>query len=91
MNLELYSKVALKVDLTKYGLQKGDVAVIVEKHPEVNGKKGVTLEVFNALGETIAIPTLLESQIEPLNRDEIFHIRSLNINRVAESGENFYR
>jgi hypothetical protein len=91
MNIELFSKVALKIDLVDYHLQKGDVAVIIEKHPEVNGITGVTLEVFNALGETIAVPTILESQIEPLNSNEILHVRPLNINRVAERGENYFQ
>ncbi len=89
MKFELYSKIALKEDLEKYGLKKGDVAVIVEEHPEINGQVGFTLEVFNALGDTIAIPTVTESQIELLRDNEIFNIRSLNISKVAEPPENY--
>jgi len=76
MKYELFTKIALKEDLEEYGLKKGDVAVVVEEHSEINGQIGFTLEVFNALGETIAIPTVSESQIELLRNDEIFHIRS---------------
>ena len=61
MKYELFTKIALKEDLEKYGLKKGDVAVIVEEHPAINGQVGFTLEVFNALGDTIAIPTVTES------------------------------
>ncbi|MCK9426229.1 MAG: DUF4926 domain-containing protein [Ignavibacteriaceae bacterium] len=84
MNFELYTKVALKGDLNEYGLKNGDVAVVVEKHAEINGQIGFTLEVFNALGETIAVPTVNESQIELLTSNEIFHIRSFDVAKVAE-------
>ncbi len=89
MKFELYSKIALKEDLVKYGLKKGDVAVIIEEHPAINGQAGFTLEVFNALGDTIAIPTVTESQIELLRDNEIFNIRYLNISKVAEPPENY--
>jgi len=65
-------------------LRKGDVAVIVESHPEHKGEKGYTLEVFNAVGETIAVPTVKETQIEALTSNEVLQIRQLNLGRGAE-------
>jgi hypothetical protein len=33
--------------------------------------------VFNAVGETVDVVTVRESQIEPLTADELFTVRSL--------------
>ena len=79
MPFELYTKVALKADLASHKLRRGDVATIVEKHPgRTNQETGYSLEVFNAVGETIAVVTLSESQLEPLTQNEVFHVRRLD-------------
>ncbi len=79
MACQLFTRVALKDDLPAHGLQPGDVATIVDTHPgEQNQEQGYSLEVFNAIGETIAVVTVRESQIEPLASDEILHIRRLD-------------
>ncbi|MFN4218373.1 MAG: DUF4926 domain-containing protein [Candidatus Bipolaricaulia bacterium] len=80
MKPELYQRVALARDLPEHGLQKGDVAVIVEHlpaTPESRGEEGYALEVFNALGETIAVVMVPASAVEPLKEDEILHVRPL--------------
>ncbi len=77
MKFELFKRVALQEDLPPYNLRRGDVAVIVEHHPFPDGEDGYSLEVFNAVGETIAVIPLAESQIEPLTSDEVLHIRHL--------------
>lgn len=64
-------------------MKKGDVATIVEHHPVSKGKDGYSLEVFNALGDTIAVITVPESAIESFTENEIFSVRSL----VAEEKE----
>lgn len=79
MAFELFSKVALKVDVPSHKLRKGDVASIVEAHPGLSGEEpGYSLEVFNAVGETLAVVTLRESQIELLTNNEILHVRRLD-------------
>lgn len=79
MAYELFSKVALKVDLPARKLRPGDVATIVEAHPGRPGQEpGYSLEVFNAVGETIAVVTVRESQIEPLTQNEVLHVRKLD-------------
>jgi len=79
MAYQLFTRVALKDNLPAHGLQPGDVATIVDTHPgEQNQEQGYSLEVFNAIGETIAVVTVRESQIEPLASDEILHIRRLD-------------
>ena len=78
MRYELFTRVALKTDLLPYGLRSGDVATVVEHHPGRPGQEpGYSLEVFNAVGETVAVVTLRESQIEPLTPREVLHVRLL--------------
>jgi len=79
MAYELFTKVALKADLPAHKLKRGDVATVVEAHPGRQGQEpGYSLEVFNAVGETIAVVTVGESQIEPLNSKEVLHVRRLD-------------
>ncbi|MBA2490996.1 MAG: DUF4926 domain-containing protein [Gammaproteobacteria bacterium] len=67
MKYQLFTRVALKTDLPEHGLRSGDVATVVEHHPGTPGQEfGYSLEVFNAAGETMAVVTVRESQIEPL-------------------------
>lgn len=77
MSYQLFEEVVLLADIPEKGLRRGDVATIVEHHPVPKGEDGYTLELFNALGDTIAIITVAESAIEPLTEDEIFTVRSL--------------
>ena len=57
--------------------KKGDVATIVEHHPVTGGEDGYSLEIFNVVGDTIAVITVPESAIEPLTEYEIFSVRPL--------------
>lgn len=75
----LFEEVVLLKDISEKGLKKGDVATIVEHHPVAEGEDGYTLEVFNALGDTIAVITVSESAITPLTDKEIFSVRSLAV------------
>jgi hypothetical protein len=79
MKFPLYSRVALTVDLPAEGIRRGDVATIVEHHaaPAAGIEPGYSVEVFNAIGETIAVLTLPESHVEALRRDEVLSVRSL--------------
>jgi len=79
MTYELFEEVILTKDVPKKGLKRGDVATIVEHHPVSGGEDGYSLELFNALGDTIAVITLSESAIEPLTVNKIFSVRSLAV------------
>ena len=80
MKFEMFSRVALKTDVSENNLRRGDVATIVEHHQGRPGQEpGYSLEVFNAVGETVAVITLRESQIEPLSAKEILHVRPLAV------------
>lgn len=78
MRLPLYQRVALARDLDEHRLKRGDVATLVDHvpHPE-GGEDGVVLEVFNAVGESIAVVAVRESDIEPLRADEVLAVRAL--------------
>ena len=77
MKYELFMEVVLLKDIPDKKLKKGDVATIVEHHPSKKTEDGYSLEVFNALGETIAVVTVAESEIQPLKENEVFSVRSL--------------
>lgn len=78
MNRELFQRVALTRDLEEHHLCAGDIAYLVDRvpHPD-GGEAGCVLEVFNALGESIAVLAVPESFVEPLSADEILSVRHL--------------
>jgi hypothetical protein len=77
MKFELFTRVILNADFPAHGLSKGDVATVVDEHPVAIGECGYSLEVFNAVGETIAVLTVAESQIKPLSSNQVLHVRQL--------------
>ena len=80
MALRLYDRVALKAAVPEEGLQAGDVATLVDfvDHPAA-GPRGCVLEVFNALGQSIAVVAVSEDAIEPLRADEVLSVRPLAV------------
>lgn len=77
MQFELYQEVALTRDVSEYGLHVGDIVTLVDfvDHPQ-DGEQGCVLEVFNAVGESLAVLTVPCSFIEPLRANEIFTVRA---------------
>ena len=55
MKPKLYQEVAITCDISSENLKAGDVAMLIDdvRHPH-GGEEGAILEVFNAVGETIA-------------------------------------
>jgi len=80
MPLRLYERVALRVSVFEHSLRAGDVATLVDfvDHPSA-GPRGCVLEVFNALGDSIAVVTVPEHAVEPLRADEILSVRPMAI------------
>lgn len=76
--LELYKEVALTKDIPTENLRKGDVATLVDivPHP-ADGEDGAVLELFNAIGESIAVTVVPLSAIAPLRPDQIPTVRQL--------------
>lgn len=78
MTLELYREVALTRNLPDYDLKAGDVATLIDfvSH-QSGGEEGCVLEVFNAVGESLAVIAVPISAVEGLRPDEILAVRPL--------------
>jgi hypothetical protein len=58
------------------------VAVVVEYLPGTpasGGEDGYALEVYNAVGETIAVVMVSVSAVKPLTENELLQVRPLNM------------
>lgn len=76
MTYPLFTRVSLTEDFPQHGLHRGDLATIVEIHEGGPGQEtGYSLEVFNAVGETIVVMVAEESKLSPVKRNEILHVR----------------
>ena len=78
MKLKLFQQVVVTGDVAEANLKQGDVATLVEylPHPS-DGEEGAVLEVFNAIGESIAVVTVPGSAISPLSADQFPTVRRL--------------
>ena len=77
MKLELYQDVVLTRDVPNHRLRRGDLVKLVDHHVARDGSEGYSIEVFNALGETIAVTAVPESALESRREDEILCARVL--------------
>jgi len=78
MRLDLYTDAALSRDIMpELRLRRGDLVKLVDYHVAPDGEEGYSVEVLNALGETIAVTTLPASALEALRDDEVLSVRPL--------------
>lgn len=77
MKFELYKDAVLTADLPEHRLKKGDLVKLVEHHVAPDGTEGYSAEVLNALGDTLAVVTVAESNLKSLRDDEILCAREL--------------
>ncbi len=77
MKFDLYTDVTLKCDVPEHRLRRGDIVKLVEHHVTLDGTEGYSIEVFNALGDTIAVTSVPASALEALRRDEVLCARTL--------------
>jgi len=66
--------VVLTDDLPEYGLRAGDLGTVVLIHP---AEAGYEVEFATLEGDTVAVVTLLASQVRPVRPQEIAHARLL--------------
>jgi hypothetical protein len=70
MKPELYQRVVLTRDLPEEKLRKGDLAWLIDYVPHpARGEEGAVLELFNVMGDSIAVVTVPISAIAPLSAD----------------------
>lgn len=67
-------RVVLTTDLLEHGLKRGDVGTVVLTH---RGGAGYEVEFVTLDGETVAVVTVLSSQVRPIERREIAHARAI--------------
>lgn len=77
MKLEPYTDAALTFDLPEYRLCRGDIVKLVDHHIAPDGTEGYSIEIFNAVGETIAVTAVPSSALEALRQDEVLCTRPL--------------
>lgn len=77
MKFELYTDVALACNLPEHRLRRGDIVKPVDHHIAPDGTEGYSIEVFNAVGDTIAVTAVPASALEALREDEVLCARTL--------------
>jgi len=77
MTFKHFQQVALAKDIPEKKLRRGDLATVVDHHPARDGEPGYSIEVFNAVGDTIVVTVVSESFLQELTPGEILHVRSL--------------
>ena len=76
--LDLYQYVALSRDIPEYNLKQSDVAMLIDyvTHPS-GGEDGYILEVFNAVGDSLAVLTVPISTVSKLPSEAVLSVRPL--------------
>lgn len=77
MKLELYTDAVLMCDVPEHRLKRGDIVKLMDHHVAPDGTEGYSIEVFNAVGDTIAVTAVAATTLEPLREDEILCARSM--------------
>src|SRR6059058_2758514 len=77
MKMQLYTDAVLTCDVPEHRLRRGDIVKLVDHHVAPDGTEGYSIEVFNAVGDTIAVTTVPASALETLREDEILCARPL--------------
>ena len=77
MKFELYTDVTLRCDVPEHRLRRGDIVKLVDHHVAPDGTEGYSIEVFNALGDTIAVTSVPASALEARRHDEMLCARTL--------------
>ena len=69
-----HDRVVLTTPVSAAGLEAGDVGTVVHIHQDGIGYE---VEFMTLAGQTVAIATLLASQIRPIAKRDIAHVREL--------------
>jgi hypothetical protein len=74
--------VILDCDLPEHGLRQGDIGTVVLVH---NRGEGYEVEFTTLDGDTVAIVTLPASQVRPVRKRQIAHVRELGKAQIVVS------
>ena len=75
MKMKLYTDAVLTCDVPGHRLKSGDIVKLVDHHVAPDGTEGYSIEVFNALGDTIAVTAVPATALDPLREDEVLCAR----------------
>lgn len=64
--------IVLAKDMNKHHLERGDVGTVVHVYKD---KRAIEAEFLTAEGKTVAVLTLKTSDVRPVGKDEIMHVR----------------
>ena len=64
--LELYTDAVLMCDVPEHRLKRGDIVKLVDHHVAPDGSEGFSIEVFNGVGDTIAVTVVPAAALELL-------------------------
>jgi len=74
MNIREHDCIVLTADLPGENLLTGDVGTVVHIHL---GGAGYEVEFLTLTGETVAVTTVLPSQLRPVGKRDVTHVREL--------------
>jgi hypothetical protein len=77
MKQALSTDAVLMCDVPEHRLKRGDIVRLVDYHVAPDGTDGYSIEVFNAVGDTIAVTAVPATALELLREDEILCARSV--------------
>ncbi len=81
--LEMYKEVALTKNIPSENLRQGDVATLIDRVPHPSGgEEGAVLELFNAVGESVAVVVVPLSAVAPLQPNQMPAVRPMLIQTV---------
>lgn len=72
--IEELASVVLTTDIPESGLEVGDIGTVVMVHQH---GQGYTVEFMTLSGDTVAVVTLLATQVRSIRVNEIAHVREL--------------
>ena len=67
----------LTCDVPEHRPKRGDIVNLVDHHVAADGTDGFSIQVFNAVGNTIAVTFVPAAALEPLREDETLCARSV--------------
>jgi hypothetical protein len=74
--IEELASIVLTTDIPEWGLKAGDIGTVVRVHQQ---GQGYTVEFVTLSGNTVAVVTVLATQVRPIQTNEIAHVREFAV------------
>jgi hypothetical protein len=70
MKQVLYKDAVVTRNLPEHGIKRGDIVKLVDHHVAPDGTGGYSIEVFNAVGDTIAVTAVPATALEAVHKED---------------------